>query len=80
MNARVSLDVLLLYIWNNIDVIKKLYLCSFGWYKCNFLIKKIISMPLQMYTRRTLRDVLVFLKSLRTKSTRLIDLIVVHPM
>jgi hypothetical protein len=46
MNARASPGVLLVYIWNDINV--------------TFLIKKIASMPFQMYTRRTLGDALAF--------------------
>jgi hypothetical protein len=44
-NARTSPDFLLVFSCNGIDVIKKLHLCPFGWHKCNFLMKKITSMP-----------------------------------
>jgi hypothetical protein len=37
---------------NGIDVIKKLHLCPFEWHRCNFLIKKITSMPFEENTRR----------------------------
>jgi hypothetical protein len=51
-NARASSGVLLMFSWNGIDVIKKLHLCPFVWYSCNFLIKKITSIPFQENTRR----------------------------
>jgi hypothetical protein len=60
-NARTSPGVLLVFFCNDIDVIKKLHLCPFGWHRCNFLIKKITSMPLQKNTRRTPGDDLSFL-------------------
>jgi hypothetical protein len=60
-NARASSGVLLVFSWDGIDVIKKLHLCPFGWHRCNFLIKKITSMPFQKNTRRTPEDALVFL-------------------
>jgi hypothetical protein len=60
-NARTSPGVLLVFSYNGIDVIKKLHLCPFGWHRCNFLIKKSTSMPLQENTRRTPGDALVFL-------------------
>jgi len=44
-NARTSPDFLLVFSCNGIDVIKKFHLCPFGWHKCNFLMKKITSMP-----------------------------------
>jgi hypothetical protein len=47
-NARTSLGV-----W--------LHLCPFGWHICNFLIKKITSIPFQKNTRRTQEDALAFL-------------------
>jgi hypothetical protein len=43
-NARTSSGVLLVFSSNGINVIKKLHICSFGWHRCNFLIKKITSM------------------------------------
>jgi hypothetical protein len=46
---------------NGINVIKKLHLCHFGWHKCNFLIKKITSMPSQENTRRIQGDALALL-------------------
>jgi hypothetical protein len=46
------LEHLLVFSCNGIDVIKKLHLCPFGWHRCNFLIKKITTMPLQENTRR----------------------------
>jgi hypothetical protein len=55
------LEHLLVFSCNGIDVIKKLHLCPFGWHICNFLIKKITSMPFQDDTRRTQGDVLTFL-------------------
>jgi len=42
---------------NGINIIKKLHLCPFGWHKCNFLMKKITSMPFQENTG----DALTFL-------------------
>jgi len=35
-NARASSGVLLVFSWHDIDVIKKLHLCPFGWHRCNF--------------------------------------------
>jgi hypothetical protein len=49
------------FSWNDIDVIKKLHLCHFRWHICNFLIKKITSMPFQKNTSRTPEDALAFL-------------------
>jgi Na+/pantothenate symporter len=60
-NARTSPSVLLVFSWNDIDIIKKLHLCPFGWHRCNFLIKKITSMPFQKNTKRTQEDALSFL-------------------
>jgi hypothetical protein len=40
-NARTSPGVLLMFSCNDIDVIKKLHVCPFGWHRCNFLIKKL---------------------------------------
>jgi hypothetical protein len=60
-NARASPAVLLVLSWNGIDIIKKLHLCPFEWHRCNFLIKKITSMPSQENTRRTPGDTLAFL-------------------
>jgi hypothetical protein len=60
-NARTSPGVLLVFFCNGIDVIKKLHLCPFGWHRCNFLIKKITSMPFQENTRRIQGDALAFL-------------------
>jgi len=65
--ARASPDVFRVFSWNGIDVIKKLYLYHFGWHRCNFLIKKITSMPFQKNTRRTPEDVLTFLKEKRNR-------------
>jgi hypothetical protein len=55
------LEHLLVFSCNDIDVIKKLHLCPFRWHRCNFLIKKITSMPFQENTRRTQGDALAFL-------------------
>jgi hypothetical protein len=60
-NARTSPGVFLVFFCNGIDVIKKLHLCPFGWHRCNFLIKKITSMPFQENTRRIQGDALAFL-------------------
>jgi hypothetical protein len=52
-NARAYPGVLVVYIWNGIDVIfliKKLHLCHPKGYRCNFLIT---TMPFQENTRRT---------------------------
>jgi hypothetical protein len=65
--ARVSPGVFRVFSWNDIDVIKKLYLCPFGWHRCNFLIKKITSTSFQKNTRRTPEDVLAFLKEKRNR-------------
>jgi len=60
-NARASSDVLLVFSWHGIDVIKKLYLCLFGWHRCNFWIKKFTFIPSQKNTRKTPEDALAFL-------------------
>jgi hypothetical protein len=54
------LEHLLVFSCNDIDVIKKLHLCPFGWHRCNFLIKKITSMSFQENTRRIQGDALAF--------------------
>jgi hypothetical protein len=55
------LEYLMVFSYNGINVIKKLHLCPFEWHRCNFLIKIIISVPLQENTRRTQGDTLAFL-------------------
>jgi hypothetical protein len=55
------LEYLMVFSCNGIDVIKKLHLCPFEWHKCNFLMKKITSMPFQENTKRTQGDALAFL-------------------
>jgi hypothetical protein len=69
-NARTSSGVLLVFSYNGIDVITKLHLCPFGWHRCNFLIKKITSMPFQENTRRTQEDALAFLIKKRRSKKR----------
>jgi hypothetical protein len=69
-NARTSSGVLLVFSYNGIDVITKLHLCPFGWHRCNFLIKKITSMPFQENTRRTQEDALAFLVKKRRSKKR----------
>jgi hypothetical protein len=69
-NARTSSGVLLVFSYNGIDVITKLHLCPFGWHRCNFLIKKITSMPFQENTKRTQEDALAFLIKKRRSKKR----------
>jgi len=51
------LEHILVFSWNDINVIKKLHLCPFGWHRCNFLIKKLHI----CHFRRTPEDALAFL-------------------
>jgi hypothetical protein len=63
MNVRVPSSVLLVSIWDDINVIKKLHLYPFGWYGCNFLFLFFITfISFQINTRIILEGGLAFLK------------------
>jgi hypothetical protein len=69
-NTRASSGVLLVFSWDDINVIfliQKLHLCHPKGHKYNFLIT---SMPCQKNTRRTPEDAITFLYGLYTLLSR----------
>jgi hypothetical protein len=72
-NARISSSVLLVFSWNDIDVIKKLHLCPFRWHSYNFLIKKITFMSFQDNTIITQKDAQAFLCPIIPKNFAKLD-------